>query len=400
MDIGERMLVCGTEVGKVEDAISRICRSYGAARVDVLSITSSIITTIETPEGDSITQTRRIENRTNDLAKIEALNRLSRKICAEKPAVSEIQEELQKIDSMKPMRWYFAALAAIVVAASFTMFFGGSVLDSLAAALVGIVVFTLERYAVRLKSNKIVFNLLVSIVAGALCIVCWKLGLGQNLDLIMIGVIMLLIPGMAFTGAIEDLLVGDTITGVLRLCEALIAACAIAAGFALSTYVLDADYVISTPDGENWWLPLIMAFVAAAAFGMKLGMKRPLRLLTAGIGGFIGWGAYLLAALILNDFFSCLIAATVGAIYAQIMARVMRAPAAVFLIPAVIPLVPGRALYYTISSAMHAEPELMSQWGTTAALEALAIALGMVLVILAVGAIKSISRKIKNRKKA
>jgi uncharacterized membrane protein YjjB (DUF3815 family) len=133
---------------------------------------------------------------------------------------------------------------------------------------------------------------------------------------------------------------------------------------------------------------------------MKLGMKRPLRLLTAGIGGFIGWGAYLLAALILNDFFSCLIAATVGAIYAQIMARVMRAPAAVFLIPAVIPLVPGRALYYTISSAMHAEPELMSRWGTTAALEALAIALGMVLVILAVGAIKSISRKIKNRKKA
>ena len=35
LDIGERMLLCGGEVSRVEDTVSRILRSYGAARVEV-----------------------------------------------------------------------------------------------------------------------------------------------------------------------------------------------------------------------------------------------------------------------------------------------------------------------------------------------------------------------------
>ena len=77
LDIGERMLVNGTEVGRVEDSISRICRAYGAVRVDALTITSSIIVTIETPDGECLTQTRRIEDRSSDLLRIEALSRLA-----------------------------------------------------------------------------------------------------------------------------------------------------------------------------------------------------------------------------------------------------------------------------------------------------------------------------------
>ncbi len=401
MDVGEHMLVSGTEVGRVEDAIIRICKAYGAVRVDVLSITSSIITTIETPSGECVTQTRRITDRTNDLARIEALNKLSREICENLPETEEIQKRLKKIDAIRPMRWYVAALAAILVASSFTVFFGGNWRDALATLPVAVTVFAFERYALRLKANRIVFNLFVSIVAGALCIATVRLGLGQNLDFIMIGVIMLLIPGMAITGAIEDLLVGDTITGLLRLCESLIAACAIAAGFAVSTYMFGAvDLVDLTSSGSTGRLvQLLMALIGAGGFGLKFGMKRPLRLCTAALGGFIGWGAYLLAVYLgCDDFAACFIAAAVGAVYSQVMARAMRAPATVFLVPAIIPLVPGRALYYTMSSAMHGEPELMSGWGTTTALEALAIALGMVVVLVAVGGVVSAVRKIKKRK--
>ena len=46
MTIGEQLLCCGAEVGRVEDTIRRICLAYGAPRADVFSITSSIVTTI------------------------------------------------------------------------------------------------------------------------------------------------------------------------------------------------------------------------------------------------------------------------------------------------------------------------------------------------------------------
>ncbi len=41
MSIGEQLLISGAEVGRVEDTICRICKAYGAERVDVFSITSS-----------------------------------------------------------------------------------------------------------------------------------------------------------------------------------------------------------------------------------------------------------------------------------------------------------------------------------------------------------------------
>ena len=401
MTVGEQMLISGTDVNRIEDAIIRICQTYGAVRVDVLSITSSIIATLETPEGECITQTRRITSRTNDLMRIEALNRLSRKICETRPTMEEIEAELEKISSMRPLRWCFAALAAMIVAASFTVFFGGTWRDAIAAGLAGIVVFAFERGAVRAKNNKIVFNLLASILGGIFSIVTVRMGLGENLDFIMIGVIMLLIPGMAITGAIEDLLMGDTITGLLRLCESVIAACAIAAGFAVATYACGATELINLSDTGNphKLVQLAMALISALGFALKLGMKRPTRLTAAAIGGLIGWAAFLLASWLgCNDFAACFIAAAAGALYSQIMARTVHATSTVFIVPAVIPLVPGRALYYTLSSMLHGRPELVSEWGMSTALDALAIALGMVVVLIAVSGIVAVMRRIKLRK--
>jgi len=61
LDIGEHMLVSGAEVYRVEDCIRRICFAYGATDVDVFTITSSIVATVEPPGEQRLTQTRRIE---------------------------------------------------------------------------------------------------------------------------------------------------------------------------------------------------------------------------------------------------------------------------------------------------------------------------------------------------
>ena len=92
LNIGEQMLICGGEVSRVEDTISRICRAYGMKKVDVFSITSCIIVTIETEEGELVTQTRRVGGYETNLNRLAELNALSREICAKRTRPEEVGE--------------------------------------------------------------------------------------------------------------------------------------------------------------------------------------------------------------------------------------------------------------------------------------------------------------------
>ena len=89
MDIGEKMIICGAEANRVEDTITRICKAYGADRVDVFSITSYISTTITSGE-EKATESRRIHSYSNDLDKLEYLNAVSRYICTNLPEYNNI----------------------------------------------------------------------------------------------------------------------------------------------------------------------------------------------------------------------------------------------------------------------------------------------------------------------
>jgi uncharacterized membrane protein YjjP (DUF1212 family) len=63
-------------------------------------------------------------------------------------------------------------------------------------------------------------------------------GIGQHIDMVMIGSIMLLIPGISLMNSLRDMMCGDIITGILRLAEALMMAVAIAAGFGIAIMML------------------------------------------------------------------------------------------------------------------------------------------------------------------
>ena len=58
------------------------------------------------------------------------------------------------------------------------------------------------------------------------------------MDMVIIGNIMVLIPGIGLTNAIRDLFVGDSIAGLLRTVEAILLALAIAAGYFLFVWMM------------------------------------------------------------------------------------------------------------------------------------------------------------------
>ena len=70
-------------------------------------------------------------------------------------------------------------------------------------------------------------------------------------------------------------------------------------------------------------------------------------------------------------------------IYAEIMARVNRAPATIFLTTGAVPLIPGGSLYYTMLGLVSNDELMFAENGSKAAIIALAIALGFVIVAIA-----------------
>ena len=89
-----------------------------------------------------------------------------------------------------------------------------------------------------LCKNKVLFNFLSAFaVGGLICLAC-RLVPALHSDKVIIGDIMLLIPGLAFTNAGKDIFIGDTISGVMRLIETILWAAALALGFALAGWLL------------------------------------------------------------------------------------------------------------------------------------------------------------------
>lgn len=237
LDIGEQMLISGAEISRVENSIWRICKAYDAKRVDVFTITSTIVVTVMTESEESYSQTRRINEYSTDLHRLDKLNDLSRYICAYKPDIIFIKDKLREIDNEKHYSTTTSYFIYALIAGVFTIFFGGTIVDGLVSAIIGVLLKAMITIVRKVDQNVVFINVLCSLSVGSLAIMAVHFGIGQNIENIFIGNIMLLIPGLSLTNSIRDIISGDTIAGLLRLSEALVIAISIAAGFGFSTFL-------------------------------------------------------------------------------------------------------------------------------------------------------------------
>lgn len=356
LELGKCMVQSGAEVRRVEDTITRIVRAYGAQSSEVFSISSLVLTTIKWEDGHKSTQSKRIIGFGTNLRKLELYNDLARYICREKPGVDEIQERLKEISRSRKRNLVDAA-GYFLGAGALAMFFGGTFLDALAAGIISIFVFFFDQLLKSPAANKLVYTLFACLVTGWLAILLVEIGIGTNLDSIMIGDIMLFIPTLALCNSLKDMLHGDILTGIYRCIEALLIAAAIAAGFFIANLTLGGIVggVDTAANNGNLVVQIVTAVLGGVGFSIFFHIQRA-KIWTAALGGSISWIIYLLMfAATENLFFSNAVAAIAVCFYSEVMARLLKAPANIFLIPAMIPLLPGKLFYQTVASLINGD---------------------------------------------
>ena len=230
LDIGENILKCGGEPNRIEDTIGRICSAYGAVHTDVFALPSLIIAGIRMPDGTTVSQMRRVYKTANNMFRLELMNDLSRKICDGRIELNNIDAEIENAVNQRPFNKYLVLLGGVLGAGGFAVFFGGTLLDAVAAAIAGFVVSIFNMHKVKFQS-RMLYSLVVSFIGAIVGLLLFHLGVGDNIDMIMIETIMLVIPGLAFGNAVRDLLFGDTVSGIIQLVQAILTAVMVASGF-------------------------------------------------------------------------------------------------------------------------------------------------------------------------
>lgn len=227
---GKIILEAGGETYRVEDTINRILTAYGIANAQSFVTPTGIILSGEHADGSIISHVLRIKSINVDLEKISLVNDLSRKITQNQLTTEEFTEELEAI-ICRPyyplwLTLFFAGLAAF----SFTVILRGSLLEAACAFAAGILVFISKRLARGLHLNSFLQNStggLVAVIMGSL----FKfIGILPTNSFMIIGTIMLLVPGITITNAIRDTFQGDYLSGITRGVEAFVTAAGIAFG--------------------------------------------------------------------------------------------------------------------------------------------------------------------------
>ncbi len=393
LDVGEGMLKNGGDVNRVEDTIERICRAYGAEHVEVFTIISVINAAIRMPDGTYSSQLRRVKTTSNNLGKLERLNALSREICSDKPDLDEVSKKLRLLKSTPEYPNWLILIISGIAAGTFTMLFGGGFRDAMVSMLIGVLISFIDmRFQKKLNiMARVVMSTFIATILSGIA-VSW-LGIAESHDTIMSGVIMLLVPGMAFGTAMRDLFYGDLIAGALKTLQAVLTSLMIAFGYVLAMNIF--GNVESTDFNWGEWniiKDFITAFIASVSFAILFRVNKR-HLLWAGIGSILTFAIYY--ALDDRLFLAAIVSAIFTALYSEICARVHKAPTLVFLITGVIPTVPGRYLYNTMRCFVEGNLTEGGQYFLDTMTISLGIAAGVVGVAIGWGMISDTVKKCK-----
>lgn len=230
MEAGHILLENGAEIFRVEETIGRICRYFGISGVNVFTMSNGIIVTAGDERQQYFAQVEHIPVRGSSLDRVAAVNQLSREIVEGRYSIEEVRQHLGRIRSMPGKSKRMLTLAAGVGSAAFCYIYGGSLRDSLSAFLAGLALYVFVLRVGKPHMSKIVANICGGALVTLVCIVLYRVGLGENLDHMVIGSIIPLVPGVAFTNAIRDIADENYISGSVRMLDALLVFFCIAMG--------------------------------------------------------------------------------------------------------------------------------------------------------------------------
>ncbi|MDE6952287.1 MAG: threonine/serine exporter family protein [Erysipelotrichales bacterium] len=235
--IGYLLLKHGAEIYRVEESLEYMCKSFGFTNIEVFAIPTFYTLSLTLHDGQPYQITKRSRVNRIHLDHLYELNCLVRNISAKKLSIEQIEKEIEDIEN-QTLNLPLIFIGYIISASMFCVFFGGGVNEMYVSGIIGMALYFFIYIMERVNINSIVRTLLASMLLASIAIFSNKLGFIYNLQSVITGSLMILVPGIAITNSLRDIISGDFISGLARMSEAILIATSIAIGVGIMIILL------------------------------------------------------------------------------------------------------------------------------------------------------------------
>lgn len=236
--MGQLLLQYGATSERVEETVHRVGTALGCDWMDIL-VSPNVLLVTTTSGEEFRTKTRRVVNRGVNLAIIDAVNGLARRIADGDVDRALIRRELEQISHLPAIygRWLVVVMVGLACAA-FSRLFGGDWpvfgVTFVASALA---------MSVRQELNKRYFNQMIitaatAFVAGVVASSAVVFGWGAQPQTALAAAVLLLVPGVPLITSVDDLIKGHLVMGFARGVTGLLISLSIALGLLLAMGVI------------------------------------------------------------------------------------------------------------------------------------------------------------------
>jgi len=229
-EMGYRLMLSGAEIYRTEDSVRRLLAAYGLPGADVFAIPSCLIVSLNKEDGEPITRVRYVSPHGTDLELLEEYNSVCRGLCREIPDYEQAMQRLKAVEHRaRSFPMHVRMVGYFMIAAFFCLFFKGGLTDALLSGLCGVVGGACAIALSGTGSNNFFRTIAASAVSALPALILGDLP-GLHPDAVIAGAYMSLLPGLAFTTALRDIMAGDMLSGLTKAAEGILIAVAIVLG--------------------------------------------------------------------------------------------------------------------------------------------------------------------------
>jgi len=380
IDLGRALHSYGIPAHRLEDALGNAATRLGI-RAEFFSGPTSLISSFGEP-GNQHTALSRVEPGQVQLDKLVELDEVVEALYRSEITVEEADDRLHIIDKAPALYGPLVTTLAFGLASgSVARFFGGGYLEMGVALGLGLITGMIAVASDRSVTIGRIFEFLtaavITFIASGLATMVVPVATGP----VIIASIIVLLPGMTLTLALNELGTGHLVSGTARLTGAIMTFMKIGIGAAVGRQAAEflpgeiLDIVPVELPGWTLWGCLLITPVALGVLFRARKQEMP----WIAVGTMIAYWGSRYGVEFLGPLLGAAVGAFLSGMAANLFARKKRRPAVVMVVPSLILLVPGSIGYHSLTLLMQNDVLSGVDTAVTTMLVAVSLVAGLLL---------------------
>lgn len=226
---GQILLSNGAEAYRVEETIESICTSYGL-RCDCISTAKGVFISVVDGNNEKVTSLKKVKSKCVDLYRIELVNSFSRSLINNPVSYEKAKKILNGIQKAPYFSFLVRIFAAGMTSFTYALFFNGTIYDAVISAIISVCIYFMMEKASHVGFFQFFEFFFSGFIIGSMSLIAEKIFPVLNEGNVITGAIMILIPGVALTNGLKDIIYNDFMSGMVKFGESMLTITAIGAG--------------------------------------------------------------------------------------------------------------------------------------------------------------------------